>query len=233
MPYGILINILSVFLGGLAGITLRRIIPERLRNTLPLYCGLMSFIIGIATMRELQNMTAVVGALLLGALLGELLQLETKLDTVGAHAQAFVVRLLPKLSPKGADTNMLIAVIILFVFNGSGFFGALQEGMVGDGAFLITKSVLDFFTAAVFATSLGIIVSLLAVPQGVILFVLYACAGLIAPYTTPSMLADFSACGGAIMFVTGFRIAKIRDVPVTNLLPALVLVMPISWLCSI
>lgn len=228
MPVGILVNVLSVLLGGLAGTALRRVMPERLRGALPLYCGLMSFVIGIATMRELSSMTAVVGALLVGAVVGELLGLEGRLDRLGARAQKIVARRLPRLS-SGGDTDMLVAVIILFVFNGSGFFGALQEGMSGDGSFLLTKSVLDFFTAAVFASTLGIIVSLLAAPQAAVLAVLFVCAGLIVPHTTPAMLADFSACGGAIMFFTGFRIAKIRDVPVTNLLPALVFVLPFSY----
>lgn len=233
MPVGILINICSVLLGGLLGTALRRFIPAFLKENLPLYCGIMSFVIGIATMRDLRTMAAVVGALLIGAIIGELLHLEEGLNAIGARAQKAVSHFLPRLSGGGgADINMLIAVIILFVFNGSGFFGALNEGMTGDGAFLIAKSVLDFVTAIVFATTLGIIVSLLAVPQAAVLLILFACAGLIVPHATETMMADFSACGGAIMFFTGFRIAKIKDIPVTNLLPALVLVMPFSYLCN-
>ena len=234
MPMGIIVNICSVLLGGLLGTLLRRFIPEFLKEHLPLYCGIMSFVIGVATMRDLKTMAAVVGALLIGAIIGELLHLEERLDSVGAHAQKAVTRIMPKLSGGDhADINMLIAVIILFVFNGSGFFGALNEGMTGDGSFLIAKSVLDFVTAIVFATTLGIIVSLLAAPQAIVLFLLFACAGLIVPHATPVMLADFQACGGAIMFFTGFRIAKMKDIPVTNLLPALVLVMPFSYLCNL
>jgi uncharacterized membrane protein YqgA involved in biofilm formation len=54
----------------------------------------------------------------------------------------------------------------------------------------------------------------------------------ILPLTTPFMIADFSACGGFIMVPTGFRIAGIRSFAVANMLPALVLVMPMSalWL---
>lgn len=232
MPVGILVNVLSVLIGGLVGTALRRLLPQRLLHALPLYCGLMSFVIGIFTMRELTTLTAVIGALLGGAIIGELLSLETRLNALGARAQKLVARALPGSAQEGGDTDMLIAVIILFVFNGSGFFGALQEGMTGDGAFLLSKSVLDFVTAAVFAATLGLIVSLLCVPQAVVLLALFACAGLIVPHASAAMLADFSACGGAIMFFTGFRITKMRDVPVTNLLPALVLVMPLSYLCG-
>lgn len=231
MPVGIFVNVLSVLIGGLLGTALRRVVPQYLKDHLPLYCGLMSFVIGAHTMREMNNMTAVVGALLIGAVIGEILHLERALNHLGAAAQQAVSRVLPRLAGD-ADTGVLVAVIILFVFNGSGFFGALDEGMTGNGSFLLTKSVLDFFTAVVFAATLGIIISLLAIPQAVILLILFACAGFIAPHATPQMLGDFSACGGAIMFFTGFRITGIRDVPVTNFLPALVLVMPLSALCA-
>lgn len=233
MPMGIVINILSVLLGGLLGTALRSIVPQYLKDHLPLYCGIMSFVIGVATMRDLKTMAAVVGALLVGAILGELLHLEERLDTLGAHAQKAVTRALPNLSGgEHGDISTLIGVIILFVFNGSGFFGALQEGMTGDGSFLVAKSVLDFVTAIAFATTLGIIVSFLAAPQAALLLLLFFGAGFIVPHATPTMIADFSACGGAIMFFTGFRIAKIKDIPVTNLLPALVLVMPFSYLLN-
>lgn len=234
MPMGIVVNILAVLLGGLLGTALRSVVPQFLKDHLPLYCGIMSFVIGAATMRDLQTMAAVVGALLIGAIIGELLHLEERLNVVGAHAQRAVTHMMPRLSGgDNADINMLIAVIILFVFNGSGFFGALNEGMTGDGSFLMAKSVLDFVTAVAFATTLGIIVSLLAAPQAVVLLLLFFCAGFIVPHATPTMISDFSACGGAIMFFTGFRIAKIKDIPITNFLPALVLVMPFSYLLNL
>lgn len=50
--------------------------------------------------------------------------------------------------------------------------------------------------------------------------------------TTPAMIADFTACGGMIMLATGFRISGIKSFPIGNMLPALVLVMPISYLWS-
>ena len=39
------------------------------------------------------------------------------------------------------------------------------------------------------------------------------------------MIADFKACGG-FFFWLGFRIAKIHNFPVADMIPAMVLVMP-------
>lgn len=90
--------------------------------------------------------------------------------------------------------------------------------------------MLDFFTAIVFACSLGKTVSLIAVPQFVIFFLLYLLSGIIMPLTNPMMINDFKACGGIIMLGTGLRIARVKMVPITDMLPAMMFVMPVSFL---
>lgn len=84
--------------------------------------------------------------------------------------------------------------------------------------------------ALIFACSLGMVVSLIAVPQLVIFLLMFFCAGWIFPLTTPAMINDFKACGGFIMLATGFRIIKVKMFPVADMIPAMILVMPISWL---
>ena len=101
--------------------------------------------------------------------------------------------------------------------------------MSGDHSILLAKSILDLFTALIFACSLGPVTSLVAVVQLVIFLLLFACAKLIFPLTTPDMISDFKACGGLIMLATGFRIAKMKDFPIADMIPAMVLVWPISY----
>ena len=110
-----------------------------------------------------------------------------------------------------------------------GIYGSLSEGMTGDSSLLITKSILDFFTAAIFACNLGYIVSIIAVPQFVIFTTLFLSASFIVPLTTPDMIADFKACGGFLMVAAGFRILKLKMFPVVDMIPAMILVMPFSW----
>ena len=63
----------------------------------------------------------------------------------------------------------------------------------------------------------------------VIFLVLFLCAGLIFPMTTPDMINDFKACGGILMLATGFRMIKVKMFPTADMIPAMVLVMPISF----
>ena len=109
-------------------------------------------------------------------------------------------------------------------------FGSMHEGMTGDPSILYIKTILDLFTSAIFATSLGYAVAVIAVPQLAIQLLLATFATLILPMTTPNMMADFSAVGGLIMLATGFRICGVKPFPVANMIPALILIMPISSL---
>jgi uncharacterized membrane protein YqgA involved in biofilm formation len=139
------------------------------------------------------------------------------------------------MAPKGAVREdqkefleAYVAIIVLFCASGTGIFGSMHEGMTGDASVLIAKSFLDLFTALIFASTLGLAVALIAVPQLVIQLALAFGAVFILPLTTPAMQADFSAVGGLMMLATGLRICGIKLFPVANMLPALVLAMPIS-----
>lgn len=104
----------------------------------------------------------------------------------------------------------------------------MHEGMTGDPTILIAKSFLDFFTAMIFACSLGFAVCAISVPMLIIQLSLAFCAFLILPLTTPAMMADFTAVGGLLLLATGLRICGIKMFAVVNMLPALLLAMPIS-----
>ena len=90
-------------------------------------------------------------------------------------------------------------------------------------------SILDFFTAMIFACNLGMAVPFIAIPQVMIFLAIFGLAKVIYPLTTPDMIADFKACGGFLLIATGFRMAKIKEFPVTDMIPAMVIVMPVSW----
>ena len=127
-------------------------------------------------------------------------------------------------------TATLVTVIVLFCASGTGIYGSLDAGMTGDSTVLISKAILDLFTAAVFACNLGCVVSLVAMPQLFIFLTLFFGARSILPLITPDMIADFTACGGFLMVATGLRMAKIKEFPIADMIPAMILAMPFSWI---
>ena len=106
----------------------------------------------------------------------------------------------------------------------------LAKGITGSTDILLTKAVLDLFSGIVFGTLFGLSVSLIAIPQFAILALLYASAAFLAPYMTPGMLSDFTACGGVIFVATGLRMCGIKIFPVINMLPSMLIIMPLSAL---
>ena len=235
MPIGVIINTIAIFLGGIAGALLGDKLPEKYKEQLNLIFGLCSMGMGISSIVLMKYMPAVVFALIIGTIVGLVFKLGDKVYELCSKLQKVMIRIVPKKETNMSETEFLatlITVIVLFCSSGMGIYGSLSEGMTGDSSLLITKSILDFFTAAIFACNLGYIVSLIAVPQFVIFTTLFLSASFIVPLTTPDMIADFKACGGFLMVAAGFRILKLKMFPVVDMIPAMILVMPFSWTIS-
>lgn len=233
MPIGVIVNACAVVLGGLCGGLLGHRIPSEIKSNLNLVFGLASMLLGISAMGLVQNLSAVILALIIGTLVGILMKFGMRMNQFGELLE----RPFAKVTGAAYDglsreefLVQLVTAIVLFCSSGTGIYGAMDAAMSGDHSILIAKSILDFFTAAIFACNLGYVVSLIAVPQFVIFTVLFLFGRQIMPLTTPAMLADFRACGGVIMLATGFRLTKIKLFPVADMIPSLVVVMPLSWL---
>ena len=222
MVIGPFINASAVLLGGVLGALLSQRLPERIRVSMTSIFGLASLGIGILLVVKCANLPAMVLATLLGALIGE-----KGVNTAVTKAQNLFRHSRKKPAHESFIQNY-VAIIVLFCASGTGIFGAMNEGMTGDPSILIAKSFLDFFTAMIFACSLGIAVSVISIPLLIIQLTLAWAAALILPLTTPSMMADFSAVGGLLLLATGLRICGIKMFPVVNMLPALLLAMPLS-----
>jgi hypothetical protein len=229
------INSAALLAGGGLGAVLSKHIPKRVREALPLTCGIISAGIGTIMINKAHTIPAVALAMITGAFIGEMLYLEHGLEKIIGWMQARAKRLLPGEGQNSHSQQFVlrfVTILVLFCVSGMGIFGSMHEGMTGEASILLTKSVLDLFTSLIFAAELGLSVALIAVPQILIQATLYHSAHLLTPLVTPAMQADFSACGGIIMLATGLRICGIKIFPIVNMLPALLLVMPISavWL---
>ena len=228
---GPLVNSAALMVGAVSGALLGRLVPRRVKEALPLTCGMISLGIGAVLVNKVQALPAVSLALIVGALIGELLYLERGLERSIKWVQKRVAHASSADSGTPRTDGFIVQFVtraVLFCASGMGIFGAIHEGMTGEANILLAKSVLDLFTAMIFATELGFSVALIAAPQIAIQSALYFGASLLMPLTTPAMLADFSACGGIVMLATGLRICGIKIFPIVNMLPALLLVMPVS-----
>ena len=225
MPIGVIVNCISVLAGGVIGSALGHVLPNSLKEHLPTLFGMCSIAIGINSIIKAVSMTAVVLAILVGFTIGHSLHLE--------HWTSKFFHKLVKalhLGDEHIDMEFYITAVALFCCSGFGWYSTLTEGITGDPSLLMSKAVLDFFTAMIFASTLGAAIRAIPIPQVIILFIVFGAGKLLAGVLTPAMFADLSACGGILTMAAGFRVSKIKSVPLVDLMPALILVMPFSLL---
>lgn len=233
MPIGVIINALSVAIGGIVGALVGHKLSGDFKTNINMIFGCCSMAMGISTIVLMQNMPAVVFSVIIGTAIGLACHLGEKINKAGAGMQKVISKFVKTDHSKIPEEEFmatLITVIVLFCASGTGIYGAIVAGMSGDHSILIAKSILDLFTAMIFACTLGAVVSVIAIPQFVIFLILFLCAGLIYPLTTPTMIADFKACGGFLMLATGFRMIKVKMFPTADMIPAMILVFPMSMI---
>ncbi len=224
MPIGILVNTAAIVLGGLLGSLIGDRLSEEFKQTLTMVFGFCALAMGITSVILMKNMPAVVLSVILGAIIGLLINLDGMIrNGTGKALEAIHLG-------EGIDSDLVLTAIVLFCASGTGIYGSLVSGISGDHSILLAKSVLDFFTAMIFACQLKKAVCLIGVPQLVIMLLLFFTARLIYPLTTEVMINDFKATGGIILLATGMSILKLIKMPLADLIPGMLIAMPVSAL---
>lgn len=225
MPIGVIVNVMSVFLGGILGAVMGKFIPDRINKSLTGIFGLSAMLIGLSMIGQLNSLSAVILSLIVGGLIGEIFKLEQSVN----NGVSFVAHALPGGLLTDEQRDNIISMIVIFCFSGTGWFGSMNAGITGDHSILFAKSIMDFFTAVIFGATSSYLVGLIAIPQCVLFLVLFYASKLLMPLMTTGMIGDFKTVGGIITFALGLKLSKIRHYDAINLLPALILVFFVSY----
>ena len=151
MPVGVLTNVCAVFIGTFIGGLIKKVLPKHLMEELPKVFGICSVTIGLMSVIQVKTLPMVIMAIILGFVIGELCHLYDHVHDIFA----FLLDKLPFHMEGNQEEYMhlYLLVVLMFSMSGMGLFGALTEGMSGDVSVLISKSVLDFFTAVLFGAA--------------------------------------------------------------------------------
>lgn len=225
---GTLINFSLVMIGGLLGLAIGSRLPERIKTIVIAAIGLMTLIIGISSAIKTENPLIPLLSLVVGAILGELMDIDKGINVLGEWLKKRFTR------PE-SQQNFTMAFVIAslqFCVGPLTILGAINDGLSGNFSLLAIKAVLDGFSAIVFASSFGVGVlfagvTILVVQGGISLL-----AGLIKPLLISlpgaSMAAqprviELSAVGGVILVGLALNILELKRIKVANLLPALII----------
>ena len=218
---GVLVNVLTVLIGSTLGLLLKKQIPERLTSAVMTAIGLCTVAIGVTGAIKGQNQLVMIISLVLGTIIGTLIDIDGKLTEIGDKLQ--------KKSKKGENEKStfsqgFVTASLLFCVGAMTIVGSMNAGISGDNQMLYTKSVLDLISSTMLGASLGIGVLCSSV------FVLVFQGGLVAlSMALGSFLNDFAVaeliCAGSVMIIAlGLNLIGITKIKVANLLPGLVLV---------
>lgn len=217
---GTLINALTVFIGGTLGTLLGNRFPTRMQETIFAALGLFTLFIGMSSAFATGNALIVLGSLIIGALIGEAIRLEERLERFGEWLRDLLV----KNQADGSGARFVegfVTASLVFCVGPLTIQGAIEDGLVGDYTKLAIKSMMDGFAALAFATTLGpgvlaSIIVILGFQGGISLL-----AGLGANVFTDPMIAELTATGGVVLLSIGLRLLEIKQIRAANLLPAL------------
>lgn len=217
MPIGTIVCAVCIVLGGFLGSALGERVREDTKDILTMIFGLCSMLIGVVSLPFLKNLPVVVLSVIVGTLIGRAIRL-------GDSVKSGLLKL-----TKGFCSEEYITIAVLFCVSGGGYYGALVEGVSGDHSILLAKAVMEFFTAMIFACSMKKSVALLGAPQLIVHLLIFFLARWIYPLCSEAMIADFKACGGLLTVAAGFRLLKLKNIPTADMIPSLVIVLPLSW----
>lgn len=226
---GTLVNIVAIVVGSAAGLVVGHRLPARSRDLVTQVLGLVTLVIGgmsvaggmsaafAAEVGADARLLVVLGALLLGALLGSAMRLEQRLD----HGAEWLRERFATHSEANTFVEGAVTATLVFCVGPLAILGALSDGLGHGAEQLMVKSVMDGFAAVAFASSLGIGVMVSAVAVGVYQGAL-TLVGMVAGNFLPAGQIDaLTVTGGVILLGLGVRLAGIKPIPVGDLLPAL------------
>lgn len=221
---GTLFNIFTVILGGFIGILFKGKLPKNKDYVVLDSVGLFTLGLGVIMCMSIRNPIAIVFGLLIGNIIGNLFNLENRLNILAEKLRA-------RIGSEESFVKGMVTAFITFCVGPMTVIGSINDGL-GDPSILITKSIMDGFVAMAYSTAMGIGVIFSTAPMLVYQGSITLMAGSIRPFLTESILGDLSGTGGVLMLGLGLSLLKIKDVKVINMLPSLIITPLISALIT-
>lgn len=233
---GTIINSAAIIVGGVFGHLFGKILNERIQDSLQKASGICVLFIGIAgAMEGMLKLSGsslsagrsmlIVTSLALGALVGEILNIEHGFERFGEWLKVKTGNAKDKSFVEGFVTASLTVCI-----GAMAMVGSIKDGISGDYSILVTKAILDLIIITVMTCSLGKGCAFSAIPVAVFQGLITALARLIKPLMTDGALANLSLIGSILIFCVGVNLVWDKRIKVANLIPSLVFAVAIAFL---
>ncbi len=215
--WGTIVNVIAVLIGGAVGLLLNKGVPEKLAGAMMTGVGFCTLYIGIDGCLDGDNTLVAVLSIVLGAVVGTLLDLDARLQRLGERVEA---RFSKKEGNGGRLAQGFVSASLLFCVGTMAIVGSLQSGLQGNHEMLYLKSLLDAISSVVFGATLGVGVMLSTVTVFVYQGGITLLAQAVAPYLNEAVIAEMNCVGSLLIIGLALNLLKIADIKVANFVPA-------------
>ena len=222
---GTIVNVIAIILGTLFGILIKKGIKDKYKSIIMDGIGLSVVILGIIGGIKANNIILVIGSIVVGSLVGEMIDIDLKLEHLGNKME--------KSFGKG-DSNFskgFVTASLVYCIGAMAILGSIESGTLGNHKILIAKSILDGISAIIFASTLGIGVAFSAIPVFIYQGVITLLANSVKDLLTPDVINEMSSVGGILILAIGINILGIKKIKVANMLPAIFI--PVVYLAIV
>ena len=224
---GTIINTVAVIAGGFLGLMLKNGIAQRFEKIMMQTLGVATIFIGAGGVFEYmlvvengsittRGTMLLIFSLLIGAVLGQLADIEARMEALGIRLKAAVGSKNDNRFVEGFVTASLIVCI-----GAMAIVGAMEDGLSGDSSMLIAKSLLDFTLVTILASTHGIGAAFSAIPIFVYQGSITVIAALFGTVISDTLIQELSFVGSALIFCVGINLVREKTFRVANMLPAL------------
>jgi len=232
---GTLVNMAAIIAGASIGIIIKGRLKQRFQDTIMKALGLAVMFIGISGALQgmfrieqdglqTENIMLMVVSLAIGAFIGELIDIETRLDSLGER----IKKALKVKGDKGKDfVDGFVNSSLLFCIGAMAIIGSLNDGLKGDATTLYAKGFIDGTVAIFFSSALGLGVFFSIIPLGIYQGGITLSAKYIEPFLNDRLISKISFIGSVLIFGIGLNMIFGKRIKCGNLLPAVLV--PIAY----
>lgn len=234
---GTLVNMALIIIGATIGIIIKGALKQRFQETIMNALGLAVMFIGISgalqglfTIKEdglhtdIESTMLMVISLALGAFIGELINIEARLDRLGE----FIKSLIKVKGEKGKNfVEGFVNSSLLYCIGAMAIIGSLNDGLHRNASTLFTKGIIDGTVSIFFASTLGIGVFFSIIPLGIYQGAITLSAYCIGPFLSDELIANISYIGSVLIFGIGINMVFGKKIKCGNLLPAVLI--PVAY----
>lgn len=212
---GTIVNTVAIIAGAGLGMVFKRGIPLKYQETIIQCLGISVGLIGVQMALKTQNILMVIISLVLGALVGEMMNLDALLNKLGD----WLTRHLG--GQFGNVGEGFVTASLIYCIGAMAIVGSIQDGLSGNADTLYAKAMLDGIFSVVLASTLGIGVMLSSVPVFLYQGSITLLAGFLSAILSDSVINEVTAVGGVLIIGIGINTMEIKKIRLANLLPAI------------